>query len=81
MLNTYSKLRVARIRVSRNFAIYEGLKLVFRQHKLTEKGHIKQCAIMLVTSMYNRDLQREGGVDTALNGWKGQTKRLTPMIE
>jgi hypothetical protein len=72
--HVFGKLCVARICVSSNLGVYEGLQLAFRQQKLmveTSITHKRQCAVLIVASMYNGSFQREGRVDTT-NGWEGQ---------
>jgi hypothetical protein len=70
----FGKLCVACICVSSNLAVYEGLPLMFRHQKLTAEvssvTHIKQYAVLILASMYNSGLEREGRVDIT-NGWEG----------
>jgi hypothetical protein len=47
---------------------------MFRHQKLTVEvssvAHIEQCAVLILASMYNSGLEREGRVDIT-NGWEG----------
>jgi len=64
---------MAHIYVSSNIAVYEGLQLVFRQQKFTAETsvtHVRQCAVLIVASMYSGGLQREGRADIT-DGWEG----------
>jgi hypothetical protein len=69
--HVFGKLRVACICASSNLAFYEGLQL--KLAKLTAKTsvtHIRQCAVLIVASLYNGSLKHEGWVDAA-HGWEG----------
>jgi hypothetical protein len=64
---------MARICVSSNITVYETLQLVFRQQKLTAETsvtHVRQCAVLIVASMYSGGLQREIRTDIT-DGWEG----------
>jgi hypothetical protein len=64
---------MARICVSNNIAVYEGLQWLFRQQKFTAETsvtHVRLRAVLIVASMYSGGLQREGRADIT-DGWEG----------